>query len=679
MKIITKTDIVEDFHGTKVADPFRLLEDSDSAETLAWTTKQNERTKEYLNGYVDRKKINENIAKRIDHPIYSLPQLVGDYYYFHHNSGLQNQPIFYRSKSLDPHEKEMIIEPNRFNGEGTTALTNTTFSRDGKLLAYVLSYNGSDQREVKVRNLDTGSDYPETLALRRHCIIAWGPDNDGFYYSDYPKLNNNKQEDPAYYNRVYWHTVGTDQSEDILVFEDPKQKELSYEPYISTNNNYLLLKAFSPTEPKSDIYYRPLNSTNDSFTKLIGHRNNNFTFITNHGDAFYFLTNDDAPKSRVISININNPDPSQWKEVISESEDTLLSVAKIGDYFVATVLDDVNGRVKIYNADGTLEIKVPLTGHISITGVTASKTKDEILIGYSSFLQPEQIMAYHIEKNELTPVFPQHSPVDQADYSTKQITYTSKDGTQVPMYLVHKNGLKLTGNNPTLLYAYGGYNLNITPTYSARVMTWLDAGGVYAVPSLRGGGEFGRYWHEAGTFERKQNVFDDFYHAAEWLIDNGYTNPKKLAIMGSSNGGLLVGASITQRPDLFGAALCLVPVTDMLRFQKFTFGRFWVTEFGNAEERANDFKNMYKYSPLHNLKEGVEYPPTLIATANHDDRVVPAHARKFAASLQEIQSSSNSILFKEEKNAGHGEGKPISKIIEAETDLLTFLWKVLEV
>lgn len=673
----TKRDMVENFHGTEVSDPFRFLEDCNSAETIAWTTIQNERTKNYLNGHVDRKKVNENIAKRIDTPIYSLPQLVGDYYYFHHNSGLQNQPIFYRSRTLNPHEKEVVIEPNRLDSEGTTALSNTTFSSDGKHLAYVLSYRGSDRRQLKVKNLNSGLDYPETIVLRRQCVIAWGPDNDGFYYTDYPNLHNNKQEDPAYYNRVYWHTVGTEQSEDMLVFEDPKHKELSYEPYISTNNNYLLLKVFSPTEPKSDIYYRLLSDTRKPFRKLIGHRKNHFTFITNSGDDFYFLTNDSAPKNRVISINIHNSSPTQWKEVIPECEDILLSVVKIGRYYVSTVLDNVNGRIKIYNTDGSLKRKVPLAGHITITGVTASKKNTEILIGYHSFLQPEQIMAYHIEKNKLTLVFPKYSPVNQTDYTTKQITYTSKDGTQIPMYLVYKNGLELTGNNPTLLYAYGGYNLNVTATYSATVMTWLDTGGVYAVPSLRGGGEFGRYWHEAGTFEHKQNVFDDFFHAAEWLINSKYTNPKKLAIMGKSNGWLLVGASITQRPELFGAALCLVPVTDMLRFQKFTFGRFWLTEFGNAEECSKDFQNMYTYSPLHNLKEGVEYPPTLITTADHDDRVVPAHARKFAACLQEVHIGSNSILFKEEKNAGHGEGKPISKVIEAKTDLLSFLFKEL--
>lgn len=468
-------------------------------------------------------------------------------------------------------------------------------------------------------------------------MIAWGPENDGFYYSNYPNKNNKDNEHPAYHNRVFWHTIGTEQTEDELIFEDNEQIELSYEPFVSGNGNYLLLRAHRPTESKSNIYYRPINEE-EPFKQLVPNHDNNYQFLSNDGDVYYFLTNDGAPKGRVIAININNPEKAQWQEIIPEGEDTIISVVKVHDYFVVSVLKHVDGRVIIYNQEGTIEREVPLTGHITINGVAPTKSKEEIFISYTSFLKPTQIVKYHIEKNELEPVFPVDAPLSESEFETKQVIYTSKDGTKVPMYLVHKKDIELNGNNPTLLYAYGGYNINITPTYTPAAITWMESGGIYAVPNLRAGGEFGRDWHEAGLFEKKQNVFDDFLSAAEWLITNKYTNSKKLAIMGGSNGGLLVGASITQRPELFGAALCLVPVTDMLRFQHFTFGRFWLTEFGNAEKNAEDFEYMYKYSPLHNIKEGVEYPPTLVTTANYDDRVHPFHARKFAAALQDVQT-----------------------------------------
>lgn len=666
------------YHGVEVADPFRALEDSEAPDVIEWTNKQDAATEQHLSMYADREKVKQRIEELVSVPTYSLPQLVGDYYYYHKNNGQQNQAVFYRAKSLQQGEEEVIIDPNKLNEAGTTAIMDVAFSKDGRHLAYVLSYNGSDGREVKIINLETGETYPETLVLQRHCVIAWGPENDGFYYSNYPKKDNEDNEHPAYHNRVFWHTVGTKQTEDVLIFEDHDQKDNSYESIVSACNDYLLLRAHRPTEPKSNIYYRPINETG-SFKRLAPNQDNNFTFINNDGDVFYFLTNDDAPKGRVVAININNPEKAQWQEIIPEGEDTIVSVSKVHDYYAVTALNHVDGRVKLYNQEGSIENIVPLTEHITINGIGATKATEEILISYTSFLEPTQIMAYNVKTNELKSVFSAEKPFDEADFEIKQVNYTSKDGTNVPMYLVHKQDLELTGDNPTLLYAYGGYNINVTSAYTPAAIAWMESGGVYAVPNLRGGGEFGRNWHEGGIFEEKQHVFNDFLHAAEWLIEHKYTNPKKLAIMGGSNGGLLVGASITQRPDLFGAALCLVPVTDMLRFQHFTFGRFWLTEFGNADESAADFKNMYAYSPLHNIEENTEYPPTLVTTANFDDRVHPAHARKFAAALQDVQTGSNPILFKEEKNAGHGEGKPRTKVIDAQADLYTFLLKELDV
>ncbi|MEH7344575.1 prolyl oligopeptidase family serine peptidase [Bacillus sp. JJ1532] len=676
---MNKSDVMDNFHGTEVTDPFRWLENADSVETKKWTEEQHQNTEDYLNSFPDRKYIKQSITNRLNYEKYSLPQLIGDYYYFHKNSSLHNQPIFYRTKNLQDTELEIVFNPNLLSEEGIVALTNVTFSKDGKWMAYALSRNGSDGREIKVKNLETCEDYPDSLKLRRHSSIAWVEKNNGFYYSNYPILNGPANEEASYHNRVFWHQIGTSQEEDVLIFEDPEQKELAYEPFISNNNEYLLLRAHNGPQPVSRIYFTELEKAN-SFSRLFEDDKANYTFICNEGDLFYYLTSEGALNGRVVAINFKRPQKDNWIEIIPEQEETMVSVTKLHDYFIVSSMHNVNGKLSLYTMDGAFHKEVPLPDHVTVTGVGATKTKEEILVAYTSFFQPTQIMKYQINKNELSAIFTVEAPrINKSEYETKQVSYPSKDGTIIPMYLIHKKNIALKGNNPVLLSVYGGYKISKTPTFSPEIMTWLDAGGVYALANIRGGGEFGQKWHEGAILEKKQNTFDDAIFAVEWLIENNYTNSKKIAIIGRSNGGLVVGACIIQRPDLFGAALCLVPVTDMLRFHKFTFGRYWLNEFGNAELTADHFKFIYPYSPLHNVKKGTAYPPTFVTTADCDDRVVPIHAKKFTATLQEVQSGPNPIIYKEQKNAGHGEGKPTLKLIEEQTDLLTFLFKELDV
>ena len=671
-----KCNVVDDFHGTKVADPYRWLEDPSLEDTKKWTEKQNRQTDDFLQSHPNYYTIKQQISKLSDYETYTIPQKVGDYYYFHKNSDLNHQPTFYRCKSLNKPELEVVIDPNTLRNDGTASLRTVSFSHDSKLLAYSIAFNGSDEQEINIKNLETGEKYPETIQLKRQSAIAWGVDNDGFYYSNYPQSASKHEQ--AFNHSVYWHQLGTAQTEDELVFNDPDQKELAYEPRISDDKSYLILRAHNGTEPKSDIYYRSLKDSQSSFKRLIGNRHANYTMIYNDDNMFYLLTNDEAPKGRVIAIDINRPQKENWKEIIPEQEHTIVFVRKAHDYLTVSSLNDVDGELTIYKLDGTFVKKVPLPKQITVEDVSQSGTTDKIFISYTSFVEPTQIVSYHIENKKLDDVFKIKSPVDCSTIEVNQVFYPSKDGTKIPMYLVHKKGLDLTGDHPVLLYGYGGYVISQTPKFSPSQMMWIESGGIYAVANLRGGGEYGRDWHEAGIFEKKQNVFDDFITAAEWLIDNKYTKPKKLAIMGGSNGGLLVGACMLQRPELFGAVLCLVPVTDMLRFQHFTFGRYWTTEFGHAEENKDHFEFMYEYSPLHNVKSDITYPPILITTADHDDRVVPAHAKKFAATLQEKQPNNEHIFLMEEKNTGHGDGKPLSKVIDNHTKLYTFLFKTLD-
>lgn len=674
-KVTRKDDVVENYHGVEVADPYRWLEDPESSDTKEWIQEQNKQTGDYLKGFSGREQIKKKLTKLMNYPKYSLPTKEGDYYYFHYNEGLQNQPVFYRSKGLDATEKEVVLDPNTMNDKGTAALANLSFSQDGSKLAYGVSVDGSDWQTIKVKDLNTNEDYPDVLKWCKFSGIAWTKDEKGFFYNRYPEQKSESEQTSNFHNKVYYHRLGTAQEEDQLIFEMPEQKEFSFSPTISDDDHYLILTVNNGTEPKTGILYRELDS-NEPFKTLIKEREDNYAFIGNEGETFYFYTNYDAPKGRIISIDLASPEKENWHVIIPEQDDVVSFVDIIHESLVVATMHNAYERLAIYDLDGKLLKKLPLPDFISITNISGKKKGKEMFLDYTSYLYPNRIKRYDFDKEQLETIFENETVADDAsDFETKQVFYKSKDGTSVPMFITHKKGIELTGDHPVLLYGYGGYNISMTPGYSPSRKMWLDAGGIYVEANLRGGGEFGEEWHLDGILEKKQNVFDDFIAAAEWLIDNKYTNPERIAIMGGSNGGLLVGASITQRPDLFGAALCLVPVTDMLRFHKFTVGRFWTTEFGNAEDNEDHFKFMYKYSPLHNVKEGVEYPPTLITTADTDDRVVPLHAYKFAAELQEKYEGENPILLRVEENAGHGLGKPTSKIIDEQADIYSFVFK----
>ncbi|MEK4485797.1 prolyl oligopeptidase family serine peptidase [Psychrobacillus sp. FSL H8-0484] len=675
---IRKDAIVENFFGVDVADPYRWLEDEDLPDTKNWTEYQNEKTRELLDGQLQRKRIKNRIIELNDYVKYSTPKKVGDYYYFFKNDGLQNQPVYCRGKSLVDENFEVVLNPNQLNSEGTAAITEIAFNQDGTMIAYAISYNGSDWQDVRIKNLETGADYPEVLKWCKFSSFAWSEDSTGFFYNRYPDPSTMGPTEDSYYNRVYWHRVNTSQEEDKLIYEESNRKERLFYPIGSDDNKYLILNVNNGTEPINEIYYKCLDESN-SFVPLIEKINAYFTYLGNDNSIFYFETNENAPKGKIISIDLSKPERKNWKEILPEGMDPISFTKIVNDKFVVCTMHNASHKLKIYGKNGSLISDFPLPDFITISEVTGKSTSSEMLVGYVSFLQSMQIVKYDFDTQSLSNVFVMKDDFSTERYETKQIFYTSKDGTKIPMFLTFKKGIELNQENPVLLYGYGGYNISITPSFSPALKMWIEQGGIYAVANIRGGAEYGEEWHQAALFEKRQNSYDDFISAAEWLIRENYTKSEKLAIMGRSNGGLLVGVCITQRPDLFGAALCLVPVTDMLRFHRFTVGRFWTTEFGNAEENENDFKFLYKYSPLHNVKEGVEYPPTLISTADTDDRVVPMHAKKFGATLQEAQCGDNPILLRVEKNAGHGLGKPLSKQIEEDTDLYTFLFKELKI
>jgi len=502
--------------------------------------------------------------------------------------------------------------------------------------------------------------------------VAWKHDNSGFFYNRFPDPNTVPKGQESYNNKVYWHTLGSPQSADTLVYERPDAPDLSFSSFITDDGSYLALVVWRGTDPVNRFYYRPLNATGD-FIRLMDKADAKYDFIANDGPVFYFQTNLDAPKDRIIAVDTRDADPSKWKTVIPEQKDPIAFVSVINNQFVVAYLQDAHHVLRIYALNGTFQKEIPLPTLGSISGLSGEREDAEMFFGFTSYLFPTTIYRYDFGTGTLSVFREPGIRFDASKYETKQVFYPSKDGTTIPMFLTYKKGLTLDGKNPTLLYGYGGFNVSLTPGFSASRIVWLEMGGIYAVANLRGGNEYGEEWHRAGMREKKQNVFDDFIAAAEWLIANNYTSSPKMAINGGSNGGLLTAACMLQRPDLFGAVVCQVPVIDMLRYHLFTVGRYWIGEYGNAIANADDFKYMMAYSPLHTVRKGVAYPPTLITTADHDDRVVPAHAMKFAATLQANDAGTNPILVRVETKAGHGGGKPTTKQIEELTDVYTFL------
>lgn len=670
-----RDSIVDIYHGVEVPDPYRWLEDPDSAETQAWVARQNKLTTDFL-AVSAREKIRTRLTGLMDYPRYSAPYKQGGRYFFWKNDGLQNQYVLYLQETLDG-EPRVVINPNLMSEDGTVAVTTTAVSEDGSLLAYAVSHSGSDRQEIKIRNIDSNQDFDETLQWCRFTDIAWKHDDTGFFYNRFPDPNTVAPEDQVNYNRVYRHKLGAPQSEDQLIYERPDNKELGFAPLITEDGRFLILYVYHGTDTKNRIYYRPVESTGP-FIKLLDEADARYDFVGNNDSVFYFNTDLNAPRGRIIAIDTQNPDRSNWSTIIPQTDDVIDYVGIINNRFVVAYMHDVHHELKIYNLDGTFvrEITLPTLG--TVAGLSGKQKDTEMFFSFTSFLFPATSYRYDFLTGRLSVVKKPEIEFDSAGYETRQVFYHSKDGTGIPMFITYKKGLRFDSNNPTLLYGYGGFNISIKPSFSVSTLIWLEQGGVYAVANLRGGGEYGESWHKAGMLDKKQNVFDDFIAAAEWLIENKYTNPEKLAIRGGSNGGLLVAACMLQRPDLFGAVICQVPVTDMLRFQKFTVGRYWIPEFGNAEADKEQFKSLYAYSPLHNVRAGVVYPPVLVTTADTDDRVIPAHAKKFVATLQAKAAEKNAILLRVETKAGHGGGKPTSKAIEEQADIYAFLLEVLE-
>jgi len=667
---------VDDYHGVKVADPYRWLEDTDSTDTHAWVEAENKVTFGYLEQIPYRKTIRDRMMKLWNFERFTVPQQQGGRYFYQHNNGLQNQNVLLVAEALSA-EPRQLLDPNTLSSDGTVALGGEAITDDGKLMAYGTAASGSDWEEWHVRDVDTGKDLPDLIKWVKFSGASWSKDGKGFYYSRYDEPKGTALRDANYFQKLYYHKLGTVQSEDKLIYERPDNKELGFGGSVTNDGHYLVIFVWQGTSPKNRLYYKDLTKPDSEVVKLLDDFDAEYRFVDNDGPVFWIRTDLDAPRGKLIAIDTRHPEKANWKTVVEQGADKLEDVNVVDNLFLIGYLKDAKTEVRVHNLQGKFLRSVDLPGIGTAAGFGGKRKDKETFYSFTSFISPTTIYRYDPETGKSS-IFKQPKvDFDATKYETKQVFYDSKDGTRIPMFLTYKKGLKLDGQNPTLLYAYGGFDISLTPGFSIPTVVWLEMGGIYAQPNLRGGGEYGEDWHLAGTKAKKQNVFDDFIAAAEWLIANKYTSTPKLAIRGGSNGGLLIGAMLTQRPDLFGATLPLVGVMDMLRFQKFTIGWAWTSDYGSSDN-ADDFKALYAYSPLHNLKPGTKYPPTLIATADHDDRVVPGHSFKFAATMQADQAGTAPVLIRIETKAGHGAGKPISKIIDQTADEWSFVAHNLE-
>ncbi len=672
-----KVDQVDTYHGTQVADPYRWLEDDNAADTKAWVEAQNRVTSEYLGKIPQRSELRERLTQLWNYERYGIPSRKGSRYFISKNNGLQNQSVLYTLDRLDA-EPRLLLDPNTLSPDGTVALAGMRVSEDGNLIAYGLAAAGSDWNEWKVRDVRTGKDLSDHLKWVKFSGASWTKDSTGFYYSRYdePKPGDTLKG-VNYFQKLYFHRIGAAQTEDRLVYQRADQKEWGFGAEVTDEGRYLVIQVSQGTDPKNRVFYLDLQLPDGKVVELLNDFDASYNFVGNEGPVFWFLTDLNSPRGRLISIDTRNAARGQWGELIPQTAETLQSVSVLNNQFVCNYLKDAHSQVKVFTLGGTFVREVELPGIGSAGGFGGERIDTETFYAFTSFTVPSRVYRYDLITGKSSIFREPKVAFDPALYETHQVFCKSKDGTRIPMFITHKKGLVLDGNNPTLLYGYGGFNISLTPAFQVKLPIWMDHGGVYAVPSLRGGGEYGEEWHQAGTKLTKQNVFNDFISAAEWLIANHYTSAKKLAISGGSNGGLLVGACMTQRPDLFRAALPAVGVMDMLRFQKFTIGWAWASDYGSSDDAAQ-FKALYAYSPYHNLKPGVHYPATLVTTADHDDRVVPAHSFKFLARLQEYHKGPHPVLIRIETKAGHGAGKPTAKSIEEAADILAFLIKELE-
>ncbi|MEL7492378.1 MAG: prolyl oligopeptidase family serine peptidase [Cyanobacteria bacterium J06554_11] len=667
-----QTDTTDTYHGVTVADPYRWLEDPNSDETKAWVEAQNEVTFGYLHQLPGREQLNARLTELWNYERYGIPFKQNNRYFYYKNDGLQNQSVLYTLPTLDA-EPTVLLDPNTLSEDGTVALSGIALSENAKYLAYGLSTAGSDWVEWHVRDIETGQDTDDLLKWVKFSGAAWTHDHQGFFYSRYDEPNEeSKLEDINYYQKLYYHRLGTSQAEDTLIYERPDQKEWGFSGDVTEDGRYLIISVWRGTDPKNLLFYKDLQNDSAEAIELISAFEAQYSLIDNEDTTFWFRTDLNAPKGKVIAIDISKPDKSYWQTIIPEAEETLESVGVLNNQFVADYLKDAYTQIKIFNLSGDLVREVELPGIGSAGGFNGKRTDTETFYSFTSYTVPARIYRYDLTTGESTLFRAPTVPFDPDAYETQQVFYSSKDGTKIPMFITAKKGLVLNGKNPVLLYGYGGFNVSLSPGFSVSNLVWLELGGVYAVANLRGGGEYGEAWHQQGIKTSKQTVFDDFISAGEWLIEQNYTETEKLAIAGGSNGGLLVGACITQQPDLFRAALPAVGVLDMLRFNKFTIGWAWESDYGSPQNEA-EFKALYAYSPLHNLNPGTAYPATMITTADHDDRVVPAHSFKFAAALQSAHAGDYPVLIRIETKAGHGAGKPTTKQIEEATDKWAFL------
>jgi prolyl oligopeptidase len=668
-----KVEQNDDYHGTKIADPYRWLEDDNSAETKAWVESQNKVTNAYLATIPERETIKKRLTELWNYEKYSAPFKEGGKYFYYKNDGLQNQSVLYVADSVKD-KGRVLLDPNKLSADGTVALSGLSISDDGKMLAYGLAGAGSDWQEWHFMNVETGEKLPDVLKNIKFSGASWTKDGKGVYYSRYPAADDkSKLSAENFYQKLYFHKLGTQQSEDVLVYERSEDKEKFVGGFVTEDGKWLVINVGKGTAPMNMVYVKSLETENAPIVPVVDKLENDYSFVGNDGSKFYFRTDKAAPRGRIVMVDVTDKN-LKWTEIVPQSAETLQGANFINNQFVGNYLKDAYSQFRIYDLNGKFVRNVELPGIGTAGGFNGKRSDTETFYSYSSFNAPPTIYRYDMRTGKSEIFRKSEVKFNPNAYEVKQVKYASKDGTQIPMFIVHKKGLKLDGTNPTLLYGYGGFNVSLTPGFSVSRLIWLENGGIYAVPNLRGGGEYGEEWHKAGTKLQKQNVFDDFIAAAEYLIKEKYTQPAKLAISGGSNGGLLVGAALNQRPELFGAALPAVGVMDMLRFHKFTIGRAWTSDYGSADN-ADEFAAIYKYSPLHNIKKGAKYPAVMVTTADHDDRVVPAHSFKYAATLQEMQSGDAPVLIRIETKAGHGAGKPTAKVIEEQADVYGFLMK----
>ncbi len=668
-----KVDTVDTYFGVKVPDPYRWLENDTAKETQAWVEAENKVTQNYLQQIPFRKKIKKRLENLWNYPKYDTPFKRGNRYFYFKNDGLQNQSVLYMLERLDG-EPTVLLDPNTLSADGTAALSGMSISKDGHYLAYSISRSGSDWQEIFVREIDSKKDLKDHIRWVKFSGIAWK--DDGFYYSRYDAPVQGKEfSNQNEYHKVYYHRLGEAQTKDELIYKNDRFPLRNY--YASTTEDESVLILTESESTSGNALFVKRYGKDKDFIPLAKGFDFDYQVIDNAGDQLLVKTNEDAPKYKLVLIDPDRPQKENWKTIIPEKEEVLGGITLLGGKLVVDYMKDAYSKVLIFDLQGNQEGELALPGIGTFSGMQGRKEDSTGFFAFTSFTSPTTIYRYNIKTN--TPEMYRHSEIDFNfdDYVTKQVFYTSKDGTKVPMFIVHKKGIKLDGNNPTLLYAYGGFNISLTPSFSITRLVLLENGFVFAMPNIRGGGEYGEEWHKAGTKMHKQNVFDDFIAAAEYLIHEKYTSPEKLAIQGGSNGGLLMGACLTQRPDLFGVVLPAVGVLDMLRYHLFTIGWAWASDYGRSDESKEMFEYLYAYSPLHNIRKGTCYPATLVTTGDHDDRVVPAHSFKFIATLQAAQGCDHPVLIRIATKAGHGAGKPTSKIIEEYADLWSFtMWNL---